>query len=139
MNAPASVFEHNGQQYIAAYSAGNLFVGSPRGDSVWLFALNGEMSPALAPGTPAPVTLETTRDPDIESGRNVFAVTCAACHGPDGEGGHAGGIPLVNATLPAAIAQVVIEGRNLMPAMAGALTPEQIQDVAQFVADELPH
>ena len=139
MNAPVSVFEHNGQQYVVAYSAGNLFAATPRGDSVWLFALSGDMPPAPEAGAPEIVTLEAGRDPDIDSGRNVFAVTCAACHGPNGEGGHAGGIPLINATDPAAIAQLVMEGRNLMPALAGALTPEQIQDVAQFVAAELPH
>ena len=43
MNAPATVFEHEGRQYIVAYSAGNLFAGSVRGDSVWLFGLNGEL------------------------------------------------------------------------------------------------
>ncbi len=45
VNAPSSVFEHKGQQYIVAYSAGNLFARSAKGDSVWLFALNGTMGP----------------------------------------------------------------------------------------------
>jgi quinohemoprotein ethanol dehydrogenase len=45
MNAPVSVFEHEGRQYVAAYSAGNLFARSARGDSVWLFALDGELEP----------------------------------------------------------------------------------------------
>jgi alcohol dehydrogenase (cytochrome c) len=49
MNAPVSVFEHGGQQYVVAYSAGNLFAGSPKGDSVWLFALDGTLEP-VAPG-----------------------------------------------------------------------------------------
>ena len=39
VNAPVSVFEYRGQQYVLAYSAGNSFAASPRGDSVWLFAL----------------------------------------------------------------------------------------------------
>jgi alcohol dehydrogenase (cytochrome c) len=43
MNAPVSVFEHAGRQYIAAYSAGNLFARSAKGDSVWLFALDGPL------------------------------------------------------------------------------------------------
>src|SRR5688572_4107928 len=46
MNAPVSVFEHAGKQYVAAYSAGNLFAGSAKGDSVWLFALDGTLDPA---------------------------------------------------------------------------------------------
>jgi hypothetical protein len=35
-----------GKQYVVAYSAGNLFAGSAKGDSVWLFALDGTLDPA---------------------------------------------------------------------------------------------
>jgi quinohemoprotein ethanol dehydrogenase len=49
MNAPVSVFAHAGKQYLAAFSAGNLFAGSAKGDSVWLFALDGTLAP-VAPG-----------------------------------------------------------------------------------------
>jgi alcohol dehydrogenase (cytochrome c) len=45
VNAPASVFEHRGQQHVVVYSAGNAFAGSPRGDSVWLFSLQGQLGP----------------------------------------------------------------------------------------------
>jgi len=45
MNAPVSVFAHLGKQYVVAYSAGNLFAGSTKGDSVWLFALDGTLDP----------------------------------------------------------------------------------------------
>jgi alcohol dehydrogenase (cytochrome c) len=48
VNAPASVFEHRGQQHVVVYSAGNLFAGSPRGDSVWLFSLQGQLGPVEA-------------------------------------------------------------------------------------------
>ena len=44
MNAPVSTFEHDGEQFLVAYSAGNRFAGTPRGDSVWLFSLNGTLS-----------------------------------------------------------------------------------------------
>ena len=43
VNAPPSVFEHQGQQYVVVLSAGNLFSNAPRGDSVWLFSLQGKM------------------------------------------------------------------------------------------------
>ena len=49
MNAPVSVFGHNGKQYVVAYSAGNMFAASAKGDSVWLFALDGAMDP-VPPG-----------------------------------------------------------------------------------------
>jgi quinohemoprotein ethanol dehydrogenase len=48
VNAPASVFEHRGQQHVVVYSAGNLFAASPRGDSVWLFSLQGKLGPVDA-------------------------------------------------------------------------------------------
>jgi len=43
MNSPVSVFQYEGDQYVVAYSAGSLFAGSPRGDSVWLFSLKGTL------------------------------------------------------------------------------------------------
>ena len=39
VNAPPSVFEYRGRQYVLVYSAGNAFAAATRGDSVWLFAL----------------------------------------------------------------------------------------------------
>ncbi len=43
VNAPAAVFEHRGQQYVVVLSAGSLFANAPRGDSVWMFSLQGKM------------------------------------------------------------------------------------------------
>ena len=42
VNAPASVFEHGGRQYVAVYSGGHV-QGGARGDSVWLFSLSGTL------------------------------------------------------------------------------------------------
>lgn len=53
LNAPGSVFEYEGDQYVAAYSAGSQFGGSPRGDSLWLFSLKGTLDP-VAPASTAP-------------------------------------------------------------------------------------
>ena len=33
VNAPPAIFEHDGEQYVAVLSAGNLLAGSKRGDS----------------------------------------------------------------------------------------------------------
>ncbi len=35
--------------------------------------------------------------------------------------------------------QIVSEGRNTMPPLGATLTPEQIRDVAEYVATMLPH
>ena len=63
MNAPASVFEYEGEQYVVAYSGGSLFAGAPRGDSVWLFSMKGTIEKADAPSitslpAPTPVAAE---------------------------------------------------------------------------------
>jgi quinohemoprotein ethanol dehydrogenase len=51
VNSPASVFEYEGDEYVVAYSAGNLFAGAPRGDSLWLFSLKGTLEQAAPPST----------------------------------------------------------------------------------------
>ena len=51
MHAPMSSFEHAGKQYVLAYSAGNALIGSARGDSLWLFGVEGTLPP-VEPGTP---------------------------------------------------------------------------------------
>ncbi len=51
MHAPVSTFEHKGKQYVLAFSAGSALLGSARGDSVWLFSLDGALPPA-EPGRP---------------------------------------------------------------------------------------
>ena len=44
LNAPVAVFEYEGDEYVAAYSGGSLFAGSPRGDSVFVFSLKGTLT-----------------------------------------------------------------------------------------------
>jgi quinohemoprotein ethanol dehydrogenase len=139
MNSPVTVFEHRGKEYVVAYSAGNLFAGSPKGDSVWLFGLDGSLPPAPEPGAAMLFSraAEGTADPD--AGQEVYATACVFCHGEQGEGGHGGGKVLVDARDPDFVIQTVSEGRRDMPTFATELTPEQIRDVAAYVATRLPH
>jgi alcohol dehydrogenase (cytochrome c) len=51
MNAPVSVFEYEGEEYVVAYSAGSLFAGTTKGDSVWLFSTKGTLPEGGAPST----------------------------------------------------------------------------------------
>jgi alcohol dehydrogenase (cytochrome c) len=44
VNAPATIFEHGGQQFVVVLSAGSAFAASRRGDSVWMFGLNGTLN-----------------------------------------------------------------------------------------------
>ena len=136
MNSTVSVFEHGGKQYVVAYAAGNLFAGSAKGDNVWLFALDGTLeqvapggrSPNLGPGA-GPAAAQA----NVANGETVYAATCVFCHGEEALGGHGGGPTLANAASTEAIAQVVTEGRNAMPALGGALSAAQIRDVSAYV------
>jgi alcohol dehydrogenase (cytochrome c) len=139
MNAPVSVFEHEGRQYVVAYSAGNLFAGSPKGDSVWLFGLDGTLPPAAPPGGAMLFTREAEGTADPAAGKVVYDTACVFCHGERGEGGHGGGKVLTAATNADLVVQAVSEGRNAMPPFAAQLTAEQIRDVAAYVATLLPH
>jgi len=51
MNSPVSVFEYEGDEYVVAYSAGSLFAGTVKGDSVWLFSTKGTLSEGDSPST----------------------------------------------------------------------------------------
>ena len=138
VNAPATIFEHEGQQYVVVLSAGNLFAGSPHGDSVWLFSLEGQLD-AVEPANAATAFTPAAGPANLATGRAVYANACGACHGPDGEGGHGGGPPLIAATNRATVAQTVAAGRNEMPTFGRVLSPEQIRDVSAHVVDTLPH
>jgi alcohol dehydrogenase (cytochrome c) len=97
MNAPASSFEWHGHQYVVALSAGNLFGGSARGDSVWLFALDGTLDPAPPAGALLTFAPNAGGPPNVEAGKTVYDTVCTFCHGEQGEGGHGGG-PSLQAT-----------------------------------------
>jgi len=140
INSPASVFEHNGEQYVAVLSAGNALIGSSRGDSVWLFSLSGTLEPA-APGD-TPMRIETsstppaTGEPSLARGGELYRQTCLPCHGDDGLGGHGGGAPLNELSQLDTVVATVSTGINNMPPFGAALTAQQILDVSAYVLAE---
>jgi alcohol dehydrogenase (cytochrome c) len=140
MNSTVSVFERHGKQYVVAYSAGNLFAGSAKGDSVWLFALDGTL-PAVKPGDTvvAPPAAAAAAAPAPNSlgsaGADIYRQACLPCHGPDGKGGHGGGASLEMAKDLAVVVPTIRDGRKTMPPFGVALSPEQIQAVAKFVVE----
>lgn len=146
MHAPVSAIEHRGKQYIVAYSSGNALIGSPRGDSVWLFGLDGELPPVgqgvrvsrLAEAPPVTAaTAATTGPADIVNGEALYEETCVICHGVDGLGGHGGGAPLNALVDLAAALEVINAGRNNMPPFGQTLTAQQIRDIGTYVVEEL--
>jgi glucose dehydrogenase len=50
-NSTATIFEHDGKQFVMFVAAGSALGGTAHGDNVWLFGLDGDLGPATAPGT----------------------------------------------------------------------------------------
>ena len=154
LNGPVSTGVHQGRQYIIAYSAGNALVGSARGDSVWLFALDGTLPPVEA-GTPAPRTVpgpggapataaDAAAEPgaflaaaDPPNGERLYAQACVLCHGEDGKGGHGAGAPLDAIDDLGAAVRTIESGRNTMPPFGITLSAAQIRDVSAYVWERL--
>jgi alcohol dehydrogenase (cytochrome c) len=155
MHAGVSTFDHNGKQYVIAFSAGSALLGSARGDSVWLFGLEGKLPPATS-GNPvsrqaAALPSETDRsvrlqadlaaprlaDANLVRGKALYEQACVVCHGEDGKGGHGVGAPLVNMKDFALAIQTVTAGRNNMPPFSATFTPEQVRDVSAYVVSVL--
>jgi len=149
MHAPVSTFERNGKQYVIAYSAGSALLGSARGDSVWLFALDGTLPPvqsgspvsrlaaAAAPNPPLAAVATLLSEANLERGKQLYTQACVVCHGEDGKGGHGVGAPLAGLTDFAATIRTVSSGRNSMPPFSATFTPEQVRDVSAYVVSVL--
>ena len=147
MNAPTSTFEYNGKQYLVAYSAGNLFMGSKRGDSVWLFSLDGtieqvnQQEDSMAANQQNLVATNTTSQiesfADKDKGKILYDGVCAFCHGIDGSGGHGGGTTLANATDLGIIVNQVTNGLNAMPGFGLSLSTEDINNISAYVLEDL--
>jgi quinohemoprotein ethanol dehydrogenase len=136
VNAPASVFEYKGEQMVVVYAAGNLFMGSARGDNVWLFSLTGTLDPLSPPVASREVAPESPpldeASIDLDRGARVYAETCSFCHGERGEGGH-NGKPLAGVIDIATIVSIATAGRNQMPSFEGVLSGQDILDAAGYV------
>jgi alcohol dehydrogenase (cytochrome c) len=137
MNAPATVFEYEGKPYVIALSAGNQYGGSARGDSLWLFGLEGKLDPVPAGGAVMTFAPAASGPADLAAGKTTFDTACMFCHGEQGEGGHGGGPSLQAIKSAAVVMQTVSEGRRDMPAFGGTFTPAQIRDVAGYVTQKL--
>ena len=141
--APASSFLHKGRQQIVVLSAGTMFGGGRKGDSVWMFSLDGTIGPLpAAPGATMPGAagdpVLPEGSPDLASGKSVYASFCVACHGDRGLGGQGGGATLANVARDVPqLARVAWNGRNAMPPFRTILTTEQLRDVSHYISQQL--
>jgi quinoprotein glucose dehydrogenase len=74
---------------------------------------------------------------DLRAGREIYARSCAACHGSKGEGVSGSTSPLAGLSDLEFIRRVVIQGSIKMPPMRTQLTKREIEQVSKFVAVEL--
>jgi alcohol dehydrogenase (cytochrome c) len=143
VNTAATTFEHKGRQYVVVHPGGAAFAGSTRGDTIWMFSLDGTLeqevsaAPQQGPGPRAPVTVPAELVADLDNGSTIYDNACQACHGETGEGGHGGGAPLTDTALSLSQIMLVIDaGRNTMPAF-GVLSDQELLDISTFVKDSL--
>jgi alcohol dehydrogenase (cytochrome c) len=136
VNATATIVEHKGKQTIVIYSAGSLLGGSPGGDSVWSFSLDGKLDPAPAPKPVVAMSIPM-QGGNVAAGRAVFSQYCSQCHGQDGKSGHAGAPDISIISVRQQITYAVLNGKNAMPTFSNVLTPEQARDVIEFVSGGL--
>ena len=72
------------------------------------------------------------------NGKQIFTEKCALCHGGDGKLGVSGAKDLsVTQLAHAGIVDIVTNGKNTMAAYKGALTAEQIEEVASYIETDL--
>jgi quinohemoprotein ethanol dehydrogenase len=147
-NSTATVFSHQGREYISFLAGGNALNGSSKGDNLWLFSLDGTLGPAAAAGEgtaiehagePATQDATQTSKGDAAAGKSVFADNCAGCHGAIGHGGN-GGPDLSSIDDAGDLTKVVKQvkgGGGGMPAFSGQLSAKQIADVATFVTTKV--
>jgi alcohol dehydrogenase (cytochrome c) len=146
-NAP-TIFQRNGHQYVAFYAGGNALAASPHGDNLWVFALNGKLGPAAAPGSGQGVghageatTTTAAAAGNPTAGKTVFASNCSTCHGATGTGGNGGpdltSIP--SAKQLSVVVKQVENGGTGMPPFKGTLTQKQIDDVSAYVVADITH
>jgi ubiquinol-cytochrome c reductase cytochrome c subunit len=94
------------------------------------------LTPSATPistASPAPISSPSSA-PD--SGAGIFAANCAACHGPHGGGASVG--PSLRAdAFDYIVAQKVDLGGQGMPPFSGLLSPDEINTVSTYVAQQI--
>jgi len=153
-NTTVTVFQRNGKEYLVFYAGGNSLAGTPHGDNLWLFGLDGTLGPVAAGGTgeaiehageapnnnkPANPGNTNNGKGNAAAGQQLFASNCSVCHGAQGTGGN-GGPDLTSsekAKSLAAVVEQVSNGGGGMPAFKGQLSDSQINDVATYVSTKI--
>lgn len=73
--------------------------------------------------------------PVSATGREIFTINCASCHGVDASGGRGPSLVATQLTTEELISKIGRGSPGLMPRYKGKLTPEQIERVAAYVTE----
>ncbi len=82
------------------------------------------------------------RAQDVASGEKVYKAKCASCHGPDGKGETAAGKATkardlcsaeVKSEADAAWTEIIVKGKNKMPAYDKKITDAEVKDVIAYM------
>jgi len=88
-----------------------------------------------------PTAADGTADPELVSGREIYAAQCASCHGASGGGGVGPALSdgRVEQAYPDIADQIdlVTNGRGSMPAYDGRLSPAEIEAVVRYTREVL--
>lgn len=113
-------------------------------ESYFAWLATGAPTGMTLPGAGYPVLPLAKNPPDPQRGAEVFAKSCAACHGADGQGNEAAGIPKLwgagSYNKGAGMHEVEKAARfiraNMPLGQEGTLTPDQARDVAAYINDK---
>ena len=112
--------------------------------SYFAWLATGAPTGETLPGSGYPVLPESKTSPDPARGAQLFAKNCAACHGADGQGNEAAGIPVLwgpgSYNKGAGMHEVEKAARfiraNMPLGQENTLTPDQARDIAAYVNDK---
>ena len=136
---------------MVVLSAGTLIGNGQRGDSLWLFSLDGKVDSLsagssrwplaaghLAQGHRRRLPVRLPAGPaDLAQGKTLYGQLCVGCHGDSGTG-TSNGASLENVGRDRqAVADTAWNGSKLMPSFRTALSPEQLRDIASYISAEL--
>lgn len=163
VNTTVTTVMHKGKQYVVMHAGGATFANSKKGDTIWLFSLDGKIDPvkpqvpagrqglrlrggpprggggdqSSAPEAAPPLPPLASLTPDLDKGKKLFKDSCEQCHGDRAQSGHGGGPTLVEDTTLETMMLVTQTGRNNMPSFQGIYTRQELYDISQYILQVL--
>ena len=133
-----TIFEYKGEQMVVVHAGGTAFAGSDRGDTIWLFSLEGTLDPVQSGEQTSAARPQISEDlvADLDNGSVIYDSACVACHGETGQGGHGGGPALSGNQSLSELMLIINAGRNTMPGFA-TFSDQELLDVSTFVAERM--